>query len=180
MNERKKKIIVLDVETTGLDCLCDEILQLSIIDGEGDTLFDEYIKPIKHIQWPQAENINGISPEMVKDKLTFECYKGEVQSIIDSADLIVGYNLNFDIWFLKYSGITIDFTKDFYDVMLKFAAIYGEWSDYYMDYKWQKLTTCASYYCYEWEENAHNSLGDCKATLYCYNKLIKNEGENDE
>lgn len=37
-----------------------------------------------------------------------------------------------------------------------FAEIYGEWSDYFGEYKWQKLTTCAAYYHFDW-----NSITTC-------------------
>ena len=65
-----------------------------------------------------------------------------------------------------------------YDVMLEFAPIYGEWSSYHESYKWQKLTTCAKYYGYEFK--AHDSLEDVKATLFCYKKMIEKEGKENE
>ena len=41
------------------------------------------------------------------------------------------------------------------------------------DNKRCKLTEAADYFCYDWSEHeeAHNSLGDCYATLYVYKKL---------
>ena len=51
--------------------------------------------------------------------------------------------------------------------------MYSEWNDKYGDYKWQKLTTCAEYYGYDWNSTtAHNSLADCLATLYCHKCMI--------
>lgn len=42
----------------------------------------------------------------------------------------------------------------------------------YGDYKYQKLSTCAEYYGYDWgNDTAHDSLADCKATLFCYNAM---------
>ena len=70
-----KKIIVLDTETTGLSHENDEILQLSIIDGEYNTLFGEYFKPKHTTNWDEAEKVNRISPEMVKNKLEIDNYK---------------------------------------------------------------------------------------------------------
>ena len=63
--------------------------------------------------------------------------------------------------------------------MMDFAPIYGEWSEYHGDYKWQSLSTCAAYYGYDWgEDKAHDSLADCKATLFCYNRI--REGANEK
>lgn len=58
--------------------------------------------------------------------------------------------------------------------MEDFAKIYGEWNSVRGSYKWQKLTRAAEYYGYDWSqraETAHNSLGDCYATLFVYDKI---------
>lgn len=55
------------------------------------------------------------------------------------------------------------------DPMYDFAIVYGEYSEWYGTYKWQKLTTAAHYYGYEF--NAHDSLEDIKATKFVYEKL---------
>ena len=44
---------------------------------------------------------------------------------------------------------------------------------YFGDYKWQKLSTAASYYGYKFK--AHDSLEDVRATLYVYKKLQAQE-----
>lgn len=61
--------------------------------------------------------------------------------------------------------------------MLAFAPIYGDYNKRYGNYKWQSLSTCANYYNYEF--NAHNSLEDTKATLYCYQKIKEYKDEID-
>lgn len=170
-SDKKYKYIVLDTETTGLNSSEDELLQISIIDNQGNTLFDEYIKPLFNKCWDNAMAINGITPDMVSDKPNIIEYKKELNSILNSTDVIVGYNTQFDLSFLSSVGIENKNAK-VVDVMLDFAPIYGEWSENYGCYKWQKLTTCADYYNYDWgEDNAHNSLSDCRATLFCYQQL---------
>ena len=52
--------------------------------------------------------------------------------------------------------------------MLEFAPVYGEWNDYYEDYKWQKLSTCARYFGYKKENKFHSGLEDIFAILHCY------------
>lgn len=42
------KKIVIDTETTGLNAKTDELLQVSIIDTDGNVLFDSYFKPTRH------------------------------------------------------------------------------------------------------------------------------------
>ncbi len=41
----KSRILVFDVETTGLSPTLDEILQITVLDGYGSELFSSYIKP---------------------------------------------------------------------------------------------------------------------------------------
>ena len=59
--------IVIDTETTGLDPEKDELLQVSIIDIDGNELFNSYFKP-HAISWHEAEKVNHISPEMVQNR----------------------------------------------------------------------------------------------------------------
>ena len=162
----ENKYIVLDTETTGLNAAEDELLQVSIIDNEGTVLFDSYIRPTQHTEWAEAERVNHITPEMVADAPTIAEVMPEINDILKRYDKIVGYNVRFDADFLKHNGAEF--------------SIYGEWNDQRGSYKWQKLTAAADYYGYDWSahEEAHNSLGDCYATLHVYkeiNEVIKNQ-----
>lgn len=176
----ENKYIVLDTETTGLNAAEDELLQVSIIDEEGNVLFDSYIRPTQHTEWAEAERINHISPEMVADAPTIEEVMPEINDILKRYDKIVGYNVKFDIGFLRENYAEFSEKVEQVDVMEMFAPIYGEWNEQKENYKWQKLTKAAAYYGYDWSEHeeAHNSLGDCYATLHVYkeiNEVIKNQ-----
>lgn len=163
--------IVIDTETTGLNADTDELLQVSIIDSQGNTLFNSYIKPLFTENWDGAMAVNHITPEMVANAPNIIEVKQEINKIINSANVIVGYNTDFDLSFLSAVGIE-NSKATVIDVMQDFADIYGEWSDKYGCNKWQKLTKCTEYYGYDWEnDTAHDSLADCRATLYCYKKM---------
>lgn len=169
-------LIVIDTETTGLNAAEDEILQLSIIDGNGATLYNHYFKPVVATEWKGAQKVNGISPEMVSECPHIYKELPKIVPIIANAKIIVGYNTQFDLAFLGAAGIYSSANCDIIDIMRDFAPIYDEWSDKYGSYKWQKLITCADYYGYDWgEDSAHDSLADCRATLYCY-ECIYNKG----
>lgn len=173
--------IVIDTETTGLVAGSDEVLQVSIIDDLGNTLYNQLIKPIKATEWSDAERVNHISPEMVKDCPNIYEEMSKINAILRNAKTLIGYNTSgFDIRFLECFGADFSKIEKFVDVMFDFAEIYGEWSDYYESYKWQKLTTCADYYGYDWKtDKAHDSLADCRATLFCY-KAMCNETKHEE
>lgn len=166
------RILILDTETTGLDCTEDEILQLSIIDIDGNEVFNSYFKPFAK-SWSEAQKVNHITPEMVADAPRLSDKANEINMIFAETSTIIGYNTYFDLNFLKSNGIVIPNDSKIVDVMTEFAVVYGEFSEKYGSYKWQKLTTAASYYDYDWNSHgeAHDSLSDCYATLHVYNSM---------
>lgn len=167
--------IIFDTETTGLNSEVDEILQLSIIDDNENVLFNEYFKPLVKEEWEQAMAVHGITPKFVQNKKSIIEYKKEIQKIFANADVIIGYNLGFDMAFLQDINIKYDIDKSYIDVMINFSKIYGEWSEKHGNYKLKPLSCATEYYNYEWQGNAHDSLSDCLATLYCYKKM---KGDN--
>lgn len=165
-------IAVIDFETTGLKAGIDEILQVSIIDENYNTLYNTYCKPLRHTTWKEAQKINRITPKMVTSKPPFILCRDKVKEILTAADEVIAYNTDFENGFLKAYGIYIDPGK-WVDPMIMFARIYGEYDSFHDSYKRQSLTKCAKYYGYEFK--AHDSLEDVKATLFCYKKMIEGE-----
>lgn len=166
----KNRVIVFDTETTGTNPYKDEILSLSIVDGNGSVLFDSLIKPQERQRWPNATKINGIKPSDVKDKPTIVDFSDEICRIMDSALLVVGYNVGFDLDFLRTAIPGVRITETF-DVMKEFAPINGEWNERFQDYKWVKLAECAKHYGYG-KFDAHSALADTRATLFCFYALL--------
>lgn len=168
--------IVIDIETTGLSEF-DEPLQISIIDGDGNTLYNQYLRPIYHDTWEEAERIHHISPQMVQGAPNIYQEMPKINAILAKAKTIIGYNHEyFDCRFLRaYGAVFLDYVELF-DVMLAFAETYGEWDEFHESYQWQKLTTCAEYYHYDWgTDAAHDSLADCHATLHCYREMMRSK-----
>lgn len=169
----KSESITLDTETTGLSPDHGaEILQLSIINQDGETLFNEYFKPLFSQSWERAMAVNHITPDMVANKPCIYERLPEIIAILQGADRVIGYNTQFDLRMLSAVGAKLPQDTPIIDVMQDFAPVYGEYSENNGSYRWQKLTTCAAYYRYDWgNDTAHDSLADCRATLYCYQKM---------
>ena len=163
-------LICMDIETTGLTEI-DEIVEISIIDVDGSILVHSLVQPYWMTEWEDAEAVHGISPEQVKDAPYLHELIPRIYAALSSASTCIGYNLYSDLSFLPAS-LSENLSFDTIDVMQGFAPIYGEWSDYYEDYKWQSLSTCAAYYGYEF--HAHDSLEDARATLFCYQQMQQN------
>ena len=173
--------ICLDTETTGLDAKFEEILQLSIVEAYGAFAdFDRYYKPTHVESWDDSARIHGIYPDDVADCTPFTDTDNlaMVQSIIDASDVIIGYNVMFDLRFLIAAGI--DFSgKVINDVMFDFADFFGPkqddewyWSEKCECWKNVKLVNAAGYFGYSF--NAHNSLDDVKATIHVWEQLQQN------
>ncbi len=172
LNIPKERILVYDTETTGFHAGLDEILQFSACDGTGRVLMNTYIRPKRKRSWPEAAAVNGITPDMVMNSPTIDQVRDCIQVLFDQVSLLVAYNCPFDDGFLSAAGIRFGEGSQSFDVMRAFAEVYGEWNDYFGEYKWQKLTTAAAYYGYDWKDcRAHDSLGDVFATLHVFNYL---------
>lgn len=167
-----KRVIVLDTETTGLKPdENDEILSLSIVNLDGEVLFDELVKPERRKRWPKATELNGITYAMVKDKKHLLEYGDQLRELWKNIDLVVGYKVEFDTNFLYMSGLCLSPHVQEFDVMREFAPVWGRWNDYKCDWRWAKLTQCAEYYGIG-DFDAHSSLGDAEATRQCFLALI--------
>ncbi len=169
-------IVGIDTETTGLYIADDEILQVSMVDKYGTELLNEYVKPKHHTEWPEAEAVNHISPAQVQDLPTIDVHIEKIVDLLEQSEKIIGYNTEFDLGFIAVAAGKDDFwlqrmTAKSVDVMREFAEVYGEWSEKYEGYRFQKLTTCAEYYGYAWPNGPHDSLEDAKAAVYCWPRV---------
>jgi hypothetical protein len=82
----------------------DEVLSIAAVDGEGTVKMDEMFHPRHRKRWSDATKINGITPEMTIGKPTLPEKKIEIENIFNDADVIVGWNLPFDLRMLYAGG----------------------------------------------------------------------------
>jgi DNA polymerase III subunit epsilon len=168
------RTVILDTETTGMGAR-DEILELSVLGLDG-TLFDELIRPVGLTEWPEAERIHGISPEMVKGKPGLGAYSARLWQLLGDRRIVV-YNAPYDKRMLSQSleanGL-LDWSKEcvWQDVMVPYAKYWGDYSRYHGNYRWQSLTNACAQQGVT-IENAHRALGDCRMTLALIQKLAR-------
>ena len=135
--------VALSVDTTGTNKENDEILQVSIVGSNRQILFNEFIKPTHTTSWEGAQMVNKISPAMVENARPISEYIGKINEIFENADLIMGYNVNFDLGFLYQNGISkIDYSK-VHDVMIEYSEYKKEINEY-GSYRWFKLKEAVS------------------------------------
>ncbi|MDD7584300.1 MAG: 3'-5' exonuclease [Coriobacteriaceae bacterium] len=168
-----EKVVVFDTETTGVNTSTDEVLSIAACDGYGNKLISTKVRPVRHSGWPDAQRVNGISPQMVRNAPTIGELRPRLRRILLGDVLLVGYNTQFDIHMLWSNGVLDGFPKDYFDVMRQYAAVRGTGRKTYGGYRYSKLAVCAGHYGYTFR--AHDSMEDALATLWCFRALICDE-----
>lgn len=178
VEEPLPKTIVLDAETTGLRGWSDHLLTVGIVDGEGAEVASFRVcPPAECFEWPEAEEVNGIGPADTVAWPAIEDVRPELQRILDAAETVIGYNVGFDLEFLRAVGIELPDCR-YVDVMAMFAPVFGLRDDYHGGYRWQDLATAAAYVGHDWgAEGPHDALADCRAALAVLRWLEAHEGE---
>lgn len=160
-------VIAFDTETTGLS-KWDEVLQISIVGNEG-VILDTYVRPVNRKTWNKAEEINHISPEMVQSYPTAEELAPKIRAIFESADIVVGHNVGFDIG-VAQRCFGVDFEgKIVVDTLKEFRTDVKEGK--------HKLEDAVRYYIpdrLEWFlAGAHDSKTDTIATFEVYEAMVR-------
>lgn len=163
--------VVIDFETTGLNCDTDEILQVSIIDQEENVLMNQYCRAVRHNSWESASNVNGIYPPRVAFCPPFEKVAPYVQDILSRADKVLAYNCSFEQSFLTVNGIN-PYILFWCDPMKEIVDYCNATSGGHRSR--MALQSAARIIGYDY--NAHDALEDVKATLRVHNFVEKSKG----
>ncbi|NCA72601.1 MAG: 3'-5' exonuclease [Sphingobacteriia bacterium] len=143
----------LDLETTGLDPIRDEILEIGILDDDGNILLDSLVRPERIQTWPAAQRINGIDPVAVANAPTLAALRPRLIEAVAGTRVVI-YNASFDSGFL---GTDLVGAAEVVCAMKAFAATFS-------DRRWRKLGAAAAHVGYVWPGNAHRAIHDCMAT----------------
>ncbi len=107
--ERAERIVIFDCETTGIDYANDQVIELCIqrgLDGDPDRNGNANasrtwrIRPAAPMA-PAAQAIHGISAADLEHCPSFSEVAVEISAWFSAADIIVGYNVAFDIQMLQ-------------------------------------------------------------------------------
>ena len=142
------KTVYLDAETTGLH-ESDEIVELTIIDADGNILLKTLVKPIAHTYWPGAQRAHGISPMDVRNAPTQKQISDKIRDAVRGTRVVI-YNAPYDSQYLP----ELEEAKEIRCAMREFA----DWNNS----KWLNLTNATKIVGYEWG-GAHRALADTKA-----------------
>ncbi len=168
----KDEVLCLDLETTGLDPHDnDEVLQVSICDGNGKMLLNSYVHPAHRRKWSDAQAIHGITPEMVKDAPKLLELSDTIRRLLDGCTLLIGYNIRgFDLEFLREGGIDLPRRMNVYDLINDCSVLYSYWNKRYGNYTYISLENMTKKLRVTYKP--HDSSEDVKATVKVFYKLL--------
>jgi DNA polymerase-3 subunit epsilon len=156
--------VYLDTETTGLD-RSDEIVEISIIDHDGQVLFESLVKPSQPIP-ASTVRIHGITNETVRGAPAWPVVWPAVRSAMFSR-LVVIYNAEFDLRLMQqtHARYRLPWKDNFntFDLLKLYAEFRGEWDPYRRSYRYHSLQA-AGQHCRISLPNAHRSTADTLLT----------------
>ena len=139
--------VYLDTETTGLSA-DDEIIEIAIIDDDGEPLINTLVKPINHTSWPEAQKIHGLSSIDLRHAPTQSEITNKIKEIVRDKCVVI-YNAPYDSQYLP----ELEEAAEVRCAMREFAE--------FNESKWKSLTNAAKIIGYEGEQ-AHRALEDTK------------------
>lgn len=162
--------VVFDLETTGVDVIKDDIIEISavkVLGGKVADTFSTLVNPGRPIPY-YATQVNGITDEMVEDAPDIREALADFLAFAGNA-VLVGHNIqSFDLNFVSNAaeglfGKTVE--NDYIDTLHMARSCLPELSHH-------KLVDVASYFHIS-AEGAHRALNDCIMNQKCYEELGK-------
>lgn len=159
--------VLVDIETTGLSPIYDDIIEIGAIKVKSNKIVDEYNELIKinRILPAKITELTGITDEMLATgKMPKTVLEEFVEFIGDN--VIIGHNVNFDLGFLydkckKYLNYYLN--NDYIDTLYLARKLVPNSYNH-------KLGTLAKLFNISYE-GAHRGLKDVEITYEVYNKL---------
>lgn len=165
-------MIVLDIETTGINPQYNKITEIGAIKVENNKVIDKFNQLVNpEITIPKnIIDITGITNEMVANKPSIEKVLPEFIKFCDN-NVIVGHNIRFDYSFIKMNAIRMNLTYERKGIdTLKIARILLG------DLPSKKLGCLCSHYNIDYL-NGHRAFNDAYATFELFNRLKEDHYE---
>jgi len=164
----KDKFLILDTETTGLGEK-DVIIQIAVIDLDGNTLLNTLVKPKNRKSIPRdATAIHGIRFKDLLDAPHFIDVLHDLTSLLSPDKSLLVYNLAYDTRLINQTieidEINYNFSVKGYCIMQLYAQYTGQWNPISNEYRFKKLPN-----------SNHTAQGDCLATLELIKYIAKQE-----
>lgn len=163
--------VVVDIETTGLDSLHCEIIEIGALKVRNNEIIDTFKVLMKASEplSPFICNLTGITDELLAQEGVDTALGLSEFLLFCEDDVIVGHNVNFDLNFLYdhcLFHLGVIFNNDYLDtLMLSRKYLHGAIRNH-------QLGTLTKYFGFDYS-GAHRALADCEFTYQVYNALLE-------
>jgi len=173
----ESEFLVLDTETSNWVDDGGEVIQLGIVDKNGNVLLNTLLKPEGMIS-AGATSAHGLTEESVEQAGTFVTLYPYLKELLTGKP-VIAYNAPFDERALnatctKYGLPVIECT--WHDAMTQYSAFQGEWNYSKGNYRWWKLTEACLHNNVP-VVDAHDATADVKMTLALIQKMAGEDND---
>ncbi|GAB4527419.1 MAG: exonuclease domain-containing protein [Anaerolineae bacterium] len=166
--------VIVDFETTGVSK--PEVVQIGVVDMQGNVLMDTLIKPSVTIP-ADVIAVHGITNEMVEEAPSFhEMYIKF--SVLLAGKAAIAYNVSFEKQVLQAvcerRDLPLPRPRQWHCAMINYASFYGQWNAKRHSFTWQGLGKACTQQNIT-VENAHNAVGDCRMTLSLIQAMARSD-----
>ena len=170
----RKKVLFFDLELTGFYDH-DEILSITIVDGNGDLVMDTLVKPVHTKKWPRTEKIHGITPDMVVDAPTLAELTPNIKEIFENADNLIAYGVSTDFSHIKRIYETDAEREALHEKVRCCANEFVRYAhEHRPDVEHAALINAMECFSIEWDGVPHSSIADTYACRKVWNVLFPN------
>ena len=163
--QKEREFVYLDTETTGLSPFTDKIVEVSIIDDDGNVLLDTLVNPEREIP-KQASDVHGITDDMVKSHPTIAELIPSINEAIRGKKLVI-YNYDYDTAFFP----------DKLGQASEICCALRAYQSHMKIGKGSKLSDAANHIGYKWDGDAHRALADTRGCRSVWRWLLEQDPE---
>jgi DNA polymerase-3 subunit alpha (Gram-positive type) len=165
----KEKYCIIDIETTGLEPINSEIIEIAVIkaeNGEVSDVFNSLLSSTKPLT-PQIKSLTGITDDMLSGAPAFKDVAAKVLNFI-SGSIVIAHNTDFDINFLNFhlKANNLSTIENRFFCTLKISRFLLTQLNSF------KLGSLADHFGIS-HKLKHRALGDVEVTYQVWFKLIK-------
>lgn len=173
LDELVDDYVVVDIETTGIDCSCNEIIEIAAIKYENleeVASFQSLVKPFNPID-EEVQDLTGITPDMVCSAPSISEVLPQFAEFVGES-VLIAHNAHFDVNFL-YDALLKNFNlqlkNNFIDTLKLSKRCFKNLKSY-------SLKALCDFLEIK-NPNAHRALTDCQATNELYLRIYQKAQE---